>query len=73
MPEDTNIGGPGGRFPTTRGSAIQGVSSPDASERRRSFDTLVAAYWKPVYKYVRIRWRRSNEDAKDLTPEEMGG
>lgn len=38
-------------------------------ERRRSLETLVAAYWKPVYKYIRIRWRRSNEDAKDLTQE----
>lgn len=64
---DTDIGGPRGRFPTTRRSAILGVSSDDAAERRRSFDALVAAYWKPVYKYVRIRWRRSGEDAKDLT------
>src|SRR5208283_98931 len=28
---------------------------------------LISAYWKPVYRYVRIRWRCSNEDAKDLT------
>ena len=67
MSQDTNIGGPGGRFPTTRRSAVLGVKSRDAAERRRSFETLVAAYWKPVYKYVRIRWRKSNEDAKDLT------
>ena len=67
MTDDTKIGGPGGRFPTTRRSAILGVQEGDAAERRRSFDTLVAAYWKPVYKYVRIKWRKSNEDAKDLT------
>ena len=67
MPQDTDIGGPGGRFPTTHGSAIVGVGSPDSGERQRSFDTLMAAYWKPVYKYIRIRWHKSNEDAKDLT------
>jgi len=27
---------------------------------------LIIAYWKPVYKYVRLRWHFSNEDAKDL-------
>ena len=67
MQKDTDIGGPGGRFPTTHGSAIVGVGSADSGERQRSFDTLVAAYWKPVYKYIRIRWHKSNEDAKDLT------
>lgn len=30
-------------------------------------DTLCAAYWKPVYKYVRLRWNRPTEDAQDLT------
>jgi RNA polymerase sigma factor (sigma-70 family) len=24
-------------------------------------------YWKPVYKYLRIKWQIANEDAKDLT------
>jgi len=24
-------------------------------------------YWKPVYKYLRIKWRKSNADAEDLT------
>lgn len=67
MADDTKIGGAGGRFPTTRRSAILGVQGDDAEERRRSFDTLVAAYWKPVYKYVRFKWRKSSEDAKDLT------
>ncbi len=30
-------------------------------------DTLCSAYWKPVYKYVRLRWNRPIEDAQDLT------
>jgi RNA polymerase sigma-70 factor (ECF subfamily) len=28
---------------------------------------MIAMYWRPVYKFVRLSWRRSNEDAKDLT------
>ena len=30
-------------------------------------ERIVAAYWKPVYKYIRWKWRESNESAKDLT------
>jgi RNA polymerase sigma factor (sigma-70 family) len=60
------VGG-GSRFPITRWSAITGFHSDDPTVRARSFETLVAAYWKPVYKYVRVKWRRSIEDAQDLT------
>src|SRR5262249_19183524 len=28
---------------------------------------LCAAYWKPVYKYVRLRWNRPPDAAQDLT------
>jgi RNA polymerase sigma factor (sigma-70 family) len=65
--DDTKIGGPGDRFPVTRGSAIEAARSRDGGERERAFEEIIAAYWKPVYKYVRIKWRKSNEDAKDLT------
>jgi DNA-directed RNA polymerase specialized sigma24 family protein len=33
----------------------------------RALDTLSAAYWKPIYKYVRLRWNQPAEDAQDLT------
>ncbi len=68
MTDDTKIGGPGsGQFPQTQWSAIIAAGSDNQSERTRAFDVLVAAYWKPVYKYIRIKWNKSNEDAKDLT------
>ena len=67
MPDDTLIGGPQDRFPHTRWSAILATRSADAAERQRSFEILIAAYWKPVYKYLRLKWNKSNEDAKDLT------
>lgn len=69
MSEDTKIGRGSGKFPPTRWSAIAGARSPDAAERTRALETVVEAYWKPIYKYVRIRWGKSNEDAKDLTQE----
>lgn len=69
MSEDTKMGGASQRFPTTRWSAIVAARSDNADERRRAFETLIAAYWKPVYKYIRWRWGKSNEDAKDATQE----
>lgn len=55
------------RFPLTRWSVIDAARSSDEAERVRGMDTLCAAYWKPVYKYVRLRWNRPPEDAQDLT------
>ena len=57
----------GGRFPATRWSAIEAARSPDPAERARALETLLAAYWKPVFKYIRLRWDRDFEDAQDLT------
>lgn len=60
---------PWGGFPVTRWSAVIGVRSDDAVERERSIEKIAAAYWKPVYKYLRLRWNRSVEDSQDLTQE----
>jgi RNA polymerase sigma factor (sigma-70 family) len=59
--------GKGRAFPATRHSVLLAARSPDPEERRRAFGVLVASYWKPVYKYLRLRWRQSAEDAEDLT------
>jgi len=61
--------GDGGLFPVSRWSAIEGARSADPVERRRAQDRLAGLYWKPVYKYMRLRWRRDAEDAADLTQE----
>jgi DNA-directed RNA polymerase specialized sigma24 family protein len=57
----------GDRFPPTRWSVIDAARSHDAREQARALETLCAAYWGPVYKYVRVRWNRPAEDAQDLT------
>ena len=69
MTPDTQIGGPSAKFPATRWSAVRAARSSDPVERKRALETIIAAYWKPIYKYTRIRWGKSDEDAKDLTQE----
>lgn len=64
---DTSIGGAGRRFPPTHVSLVERVGAADADDRREAWDTLIAAYWKPVYTYIRLTWGTGNEDAKDLT------
>lgn len=62
---DTALGGNQHDFPVTRHSLIRtaAVGGPPA---RDALDALIAVYWKPAYKHVRIQWRRSNDEAKDL-------
>jgi RNA polymerase sigma factor (sigma-70 family) len=67
MHDDTAIGGRHSRFPDTRRSVISNIGSHEPALRAPARELLVTAYWKPVYKYVRLKWNKSNEDAKDLT------
>ena len=64
MDADTAIGGPSGRFPCTRVSLLEAAAS-GLSEG--ALDQVIALYWKPVYRFLRIKFQKSNEDAKDLT------
>src|SRR3954453_10578411 len=54
-------------FPATRYSIVTAIRSARPDDRRAAFDALVTAYWKPVFKYVRLKWHASQEDAADLT------
>jgi len=56
-----------GNFPPTRCSVIEGVRSSDPEERARALELLAGAYWKPVYKYIRLKYSRAPEEAGDLT------
>jgi RNA polymerase sigma factor (sigma-70 family) len=57
----------GDAFPLTRHSVIAAAQSNDPRERVRAMDAIAASYWRPVYKYVRMRWRVEREDAEDFT------
>ena len=61
-----------GAFPATRISVVRSLGSQDRGTRHRAHDALAAMYWKPVYKYIRLRWNRPRDDAEDLTQEFFG-
>lgn len=60
--------GPGAsRFPATRRSVLLAARDGDPEIRRQALDTLIASYWKPVYKYLRMQHSSEGEEARDLT------
>jgi len=58
---------PGESFPLTRLSVLAAARSRDGAERARALGILFTAYWKPVYKYIRLKFSQSPQDAQDLT------
>ena len=56
-------------FPPTRLSVVARTRSQDADTRRLAFAVIIEAYWKPVYKYLRLKWSVDPDDAADLTQE----
>ncbi|MBK5293125.1 MAG: sigma-70 family RNA polymerase sigma factor [Acidobacteriia bacterium] len=65
--EDTWIGGNAAGFPATRASLIQAASQTQPALAAEAMSAVIEAYWKPVYKYIRVKWKKGNEQAKDLT------
>lgn len=57
----------GAAFPATRVSMIASLASEQAEVRRGGFESLVEGYWRASYKYVRVKWRTTPEEAADLT------
>jgi RNA polymerase sigma factor (sigma-70 family) len=64
---DTSLGGPGVRFCETVWETIERARDASPEIRQAGLEELARNYWKPVYRYLRIAWAKSNEDAKDLT------
>jgi RNA polymerase sigma factor (sigma-70 family) len=58
---DTHIGGDKRDLPSTTWTLVSRVRSG------QGLAELCQRFWKPVYHYIRVAWRKSNEDAKDLT------
>ena len=48
---------------------VRDLASADPAARAAAYDALARSYWRPVYLYIRLRWRRGTEDAQDLTQE----
>lgn len=64
MDTDTAIGGPRGQFPSTQLSLLEAATTGLPND---AVDRVIALYWKPVYRFIRLKFRKNNEDAKDLT------
>jgi len=56
-------------FPATRHSVVERIRSDDDEVRRVAWSAIIEAYWKPVYKYLRMKWSLQPDDAADLTQE----
>jgi RNA polymerase sigma factor (sigma-70 family) len=56
-------------FPATRLSVVERTRSSDEETRRVAWATIIEAYWKPVYKYLRVKWSLDPDEAADLTQE----
>lgn len=64
MPDNKpNYGG----FPLTRNSAILALKQSDPNSRRAALNQIIALYWPPVYRYLRLRWNKDSDTAADLT------
>ena len=55
------------RFPVTRHSMVAAIRSGETEVRHSAFDALARAYWRPVFKYVRLKWHATPDEAADLT------
>lgn len=65
--DDTSLGGAAAGFTETLWQSVRRAADSSPDLRRRGLEELCTRYWKPIYRYIRIAWRKSNEDAKDLT------
>jgi RNA polymerase sigma factor (sigma-70 family) len=65
LDSDTAIGGPHDRFPSTQHSLLEAAAA--AGLPNEALERVIALYWKPVYRFVRLKFHKENEDAKDLT------
>lgn len=61
---DTAIGGRSAQFPSTHLSLLEATEAGLSSE---AMNQVIALYWKPVYRFIRLKFQKSSEDAKDLT------
>ncbi len=66
MSPDSQLQGTTG-FPTTCWSRILAHAQGEGSGRAAALETLARLYWRPVYAYVRAKWGKAPDDARDTT------
>ena len=62
----TDLGGPQLSFSATPWTTVLKAAGNE-TEARAAWEKLATLYWKPVYAFLRLRWGKSNDDAKVLT------
>ena len=68
MNHDTDIGGSERRTSQQLGMPFSWHRAVLIRKRTsRPLEALIRVYWKPIYTYIRLKWGKDNEDAKDLT------
>jgi|ERR1700683_5669230 hypothetical protein len=72
MTQDTQIGGPSGKFPATRWLAVRAARSTNLAGRKPTLETITVAYWKPICKYTRIRWKKTDDRSGPDVPRRVG-
>lgn len=58
---------PAAHFPDTRASVLERLRTGTPEVRTEAFGTLVTGYWKPVYKYLRLKWNLDADASADTT------
>lgn len=58
------MGGSRSRFPST---SLTFILKSRARDCREHLERVAAAYWKPIYYFIRRVWSKGDADAKDLT------
>ena len=48
---------------------ISALAAGDPGVRDRALEVLAATYWRPVYTYIRLKWRAQPGEAEDMTQE----
>jgi RNA polymerase sigma-70 factor (ECF subfamily) len=48
---------------------ISALAAGDPGVRERALEVLAATYWRPVYSYIRLKWRAQPGEAEDMTQE----
>jgi len=64
---DTSLGANHPGFEATNWGRILETRRGDGAATRDLMESLARTYWRPIYEYIRVAWRKGNEEAKDLT------
>jgi len=65
----TTVGDADRAFPSTHWTIIQQAARRESPGFGAAVESLAQRYWRPVYAYIRRRWNKPSDVAKDLTQE----